>query len=248
MTIAYDGTAYHGWQRQVGQATVQERVESALSELTGAPVSVTASGRTDEGVHAAGQAVSFACATNIPCEKLPAALNARLPDDIRAVRCRQVPEGFCARKSAKRKTYAYRFYLSSQVLPHMDRYALRIETPPDIERLTEACAAVEGTHDFRNFYCLGSSAKTTVRTVYSCCFAAYPAYGITPPTYELTICGDGFLYKMVRLIAGALLSLSREEITLAEFGRAVRGEATSLRKVPAPSKGLTLCQVEYDGI
>lgn len=245
LTLSYDGTAYHGWQRQNGQVTVQEKVEDALCKLVGAPVSITASGRTDEGVHALGQTVSFACDTTIPCEKFAAALNTLLPPDIRAVACKNVPDGFCARKSAKRKTYVYRLYLSPHMLPHIDRYALRIDAPLDAQLCMRACKAVEGRHDFKQFYCMGSSAKTTERTVYACSFASFAAQGTMPPMYEITVCGEGFLYKMVRLIVGAILRLNGGKISWDDFVAALQGEDGSVPKVPAASKGLTLASVEY---
>ncbi len=245
LTLSYDGTAYSGWQRQKNARTVQQEVEEALYRLTGFDVSVTASGRTDEGVHALGQAVSFSCELPMPAANAVNALNGKLPHDIRAVNCREVAAGFCARRSAKRKTYAYRFYVSPAVVPQIDRYALRLGSPLDTELLTKAAKKIEGTHDFKEFYCLGSSAKTTVRTVYSCNLTEYAENGIMPLSYELRICGNGFLYKMVRLLTGALLRLNGGEISLAEFEAALNGEGT-LRKIPAPSKGLTLAGVEYD--
>ena len=244
LTLSYDGTDYHGWQRQKNQITVQEEVENAIAKLIGAPVSVTASGRTDEGVHALGQTANFECDTNIPADKFADALNTFLPQDIRALSCREVPLGFSARKSAKRKTYAYSFYLSSHVLPPLDRFALRVGAPLDEEAIAAACHKIEGTHDFAKFYCLGSSAKTTVRTVYSCKLIRADSLG-ADAAYRLEICGDGFLYKMVRLIAGALLRLSDGKITLGELESAVESKA-DLQKIPAPSKGLSLLRVEYE--
>ena len=246
LTISYDGTDYHGWQRQAGQASIQQKLEEALSELFKCEVTATASGRTDEGVHALGQAVSFSCDTTVPAEKIPAALNGLLPPDIRAVNCVETPDGFCARRSAKKKTYVYRCYISPTVHPHLDRYALRVDEL-DTLAMERACEAVVGTHDFDNFYCLGSSAKTTVRTVYSCNLRKFGGHGITPSTLELEICGNGFLYKMVRLIAGALIKVGKGEISPEDFAAAVERK-TTLRKIPAPSKGLTLVKVEYGDI
>ncbi len=245
LTVSYCGAAYSGWQTQKNAVTVQQTLEDALAKLTGREISVTASGRTDEGVHALGQVVSFSCDASVPAEKFAAALNTFLPPDIRAVNCREVPEGFCARRSAKRKTYVYRMYLSDRELPHVDGFALRLESPLDTELLQKACKLVEGTHDFVAFRCVGSSAVTTVRTVYSCSIARYPAAGIMPETYELTVCGNGFLYKTVRLVTGALLALNCGKITLADFASALGGNENAIRKVPAPSKGLTLLKVEY---
>lgn len=246
MYLSYDGSGFCGWQSQKNGFAVQECVENAIKKLAGESVQVTASGRTDEGVHALGQAVSFMCNTTIPAEKFADALNTLLPLSVRAYNCSEVSENFCARKSAKRKTYAYRWYLSPRVIPHADSYALRIEKPFDTFLMKKACALVEGTHDFKEFYCLGSSAKTTVRTVYECDFSEYAAEGIMPPFYEMRICGNGFLYKMVRLISGALGMLDSGKITLDDFAAALKGDSGRIRKVPAPGKGLTLVSVEYE--
>lgn len=245
LTLSYDGSAYHGWQRQKGVVTVQQTVEDCLAALSAAPVSVTASGRTDEGVHALGQAVSFACDTSVPVEKLCDALNARLPAAIRALSCREMPLSFCARRNAKRKTYVYRMYLSPVVLPHMEKYALRIATPLDVPLWQDACRAICGTHDFCAFYCEGSSAQTTVRTMYACDLIAYPAAGLNAPMYEFSVCGNGFLYKTVRLLVGALLRLNDGTISLQDFIAALNGDKSAVRKIPAPSKGLFLKSVEY---
>ncbi len=246
LTLSYDGTEYSGWQRQKNAVTVQQSAENALTELLGVPVSVTASGRTDEGVHALGQTVSFDCETSVPAEKFAEALNCKLPRDIRAIKCTQAADGFCARRSAKKKTYVYRFYISEKVIPHADRYALRVNAPLNGELLGRAAKLIEGTHDFKEFYCLGSSAKTTVRTVYKSEFISLPAQGLMPPAYEFRICGNGFLYKMVRLLAGALLALNDGKIAFEDFESAINGESGKVKKIPAPSKGLTLLSVEYE--
>lgn len=246
LTLSYDGSAYHGWQRQKGVVTVQQTVEDCLAALANAPVACTASGRTDEGVHALGQAVSFACETSVPTEKLCDALNARLPDDIRAVSCRETGENFCARRSAKKKTYVYRMYLSPVPLPHMEKYALRVDAPLDMPLWQEACRAVCGTHDFRAFCCAGSNAQTTVRTIYACDCIAYPAAGLNAPVYEFSVCGNGFLYKTVRLIVGALLRLNDGKISMRDFCAALDGDTTAVKKIPAPGKGLYLKSVEYE--
>ena len=246
LTLSYDGTDFHGWQRQKNLPTVQAAVEEALARLLGQAVTVTASGRTDEGVHALGQTVSFCCATPIPAAAFPVALNPLLPPSIRALACEEREEGFCARKTAKKKTYAYRFYLSEKDSPIFGRYALRVEAPLDISLLQEACGVLVGTHDFAQFYCAGSSAKTTVRTIYDCSFSTCKGKG-GPDTYEFRICGNGFLYKMVRLLVSALLRVAKGEITLADFAAAVHSPQASakIKKIPAPPHGLFLESVEY---
>lgn len=248
LTIGYDGSAYHGWQKQNDLPTVQAAVERALFSLLKQEVAVTASGRTDEGVHALGQTVSFACETSVPAARMAAALNTVLPPDIRAFSCREVEDGFCARKAAKRKTYVYRFYVSERDLPVFGRYALRLEKLLDLPLLQEACKAICGTHDFSRFYCAGSSAKTTVRTVYDCSLSFYKGQGIAPDAYEFSVCGNGFLYKMVRLLVGALLRLSDGSLSFDDFTKALTLPAETalpFKKIPAPPQGLFLKSVEY---
>lgn len=246
LTLGYDGTDYCGWQKQKNARSLQETVEDALYALTAQRVAVTASGRTDEGVHACAQAVSFSCDTSIPPQSFAAALNAYLPPSVRAVHCVEAAQGFCARKCAKKKTYVYRMYLSDTPLMHMERYALRLTKAPNESVWQKACRAIAGTHDFVCFRCAGSSAKTTVRTVYACEFTSYPAQGMTPPVYEFRICGNGFLYKMVRLLAGALLRLDEGKLSWDDFAAALDGQEDCVRKVPAPAKGLWLYDVTYD--
>ncbi|MDE7395671.1 MAG: tRNA pseudouridine(38-40) synthase TruA [Clostridiales bacterium] len=247
--IAYDGTDFHGWQKQKNVVTVQAAVEQALSALVKQEVAVTASGRTDEGVHALHQAVSFACETPVPAASFPSALNALLPPSVRALSCCEAEEGFCARKAAKRKTYVYRFYLSEQDSPVFGRYALRVGKPLDLPLLQKACEMIVGTHDFSGFYCMGSSAKTTVRTIYDCSFAFRKGQGIEPDGYEFRICGNGFLYKMVRLLVSALLRVENGTLSLSDFSAAVcspaEAKGKSVKKIPAPSHGLFLESVEY---
>lgn len=247
--IAYDGTDFHGWQKQKNVVTVQAAVEQALSMLVGQEVAVTASGRTDEGVHAISQAVSFSCETPVPAASVPAALNPLLPPSVRALSCQEKENGFCARKAAKRKTYVYRFYLSKQDSPVFGRYALRVSEPLDLSVLQKACEMIVGTHDFSRFYCAGSSAKTTVRTIYDCSFSFRKGQGIEPDGYEFRICGNGFLYKMVRLLVSALLRVEKGTLTPEDFSAALRSpseaRSESVKKIPAPPHGLFLESVEY---
>lgn len=243
LTVAYDGTEFHGWQKQPNLRTVQGVLEDALGKICAQSVAVTASGRTDEGVHAAGQTVSFDYDASVPVGNLPAALGSVLPPDLRALSAREVENGFNARKSAKRKRYVYRMYCGTEI-PQHSRYALHLPRPLDLPLLEKACAHIAGTHDFVRFYCAGSSAKTTVRTVYDCSLQRNAEQG-NDALYEFSICGNGFLYKMVRLLVGALLSLSDGKITLDEFVAALDGKA-GIRKIPAPPHGLTLQSVEYE--
>lgn len=241
ITLEYDGARYHGWQRQPNEPlTVQETVENAVSRITSAPVKVTASGRTDEGVHALGQVAHFDCANELPCERMKAALNHWLPEDVRVTACEAASDDFDARKSAKRKTYVYRFYVSDTESPLRRTRECYGGTALDVDAMNEGARLFVGTHDFAAFMSSGSSAKTSVRTIYDASVTRDGA------SVVFSVTGNGFLYNMVRIMAGALLAvgkggdLSRIKRALAEGDR---------RLVPdiAPSCALYLAKVEYGG-
>ena len=164
--IAYDGTNYAGWQRQKNAVSVQELLENAFFAAFKTRVAVTASGRTDAGVHALSQIVHFDAALTIPPEKFPEALNKFLPDDISVLRSGIAREGFDSNRTAKKKTYRYSLYVFPQRLPVKERYAVYLQSAPSAEKLKEAAKLCEGEHDFKAFCAANSSVKTTVRTVY----------------------------------------------------------------------------------
>ena len=241
LTLSYDGTAYCGWQRQKNGLSVQEVVEDAVYKLTGETVTVTGSGRTDAGVHAAAQVVSFSLDSTIPPERLYLALNAYLPDDVKATASEAADENFNARYSAKKKTYRYSFYYSDVVLPLKDRYATRTSSQGlDFIRMIAFADALVGVHDFSAFSGVGSSIKTSVRTIYSIDIREF-AEGFT-----IDVCGNGFLYNMVRIIAGAVYAAGTGEV---DEGDALTALSTGKRHKlfkTLPAKGLTLVGVEYE--
>ena len=240
MTIQYDGTAYCGWQRQKNGVSLQETIENAVEKLCGKKVCVTGSGRTDSGVHAKGQVAHFDFDGNIPPEKFYLALNTLLPDDVKILSSRQVDESFHSRFSAKRKTYVYRFYVSEVVLPLKDRYAVKISAMPDIKAMRRAAKAFCGEHDFAAFRGTGSEVKDTVRTIYGL-FVDETDGGL-----EISVTGNGFLYNMVRVMAGTLLAAGYGELTGTDVEKALSsGKRDKLFKT-MPAKGLTLESVEYD--
>ena len=168
LDICYDGTRYRGWQRLANNDnTIQAKLETALSRILDEPIEITGSGRTDAGVHAQGQVVHFDADTSIPVDKIPFAVNTHLPDDVSMLSCEIAPEGFNARFSAKRKTYRYNVYVANHRLPVLEQTHEHITCPLDIQKMRQACAIIEGTHDFKCFQASGSVVKNTVRTVYS---------------------------------------------------------------------------------
>ena len=240
LTVTYDGTNYCGWQVQPNKITVQEVIEKALLTLTGEKIKVIGSGRTDAGVHAEGQVAHFKREKeNIPPEKFALALNIILPDDVKIVTSERADDDFSARRSAKRKTYVYRTYVSTAILPLKDRYALQLEKQPDVSAMKECAKLIEGEHDFKAFCSSGTSVKTTVRTVYS--------IDIEERGNEIifSVTGNGFLYNMVRIIVGTLLAVGRGKIGKKEVEDMLATGKRALGGKTIPAKGLTLLSVEY---
>ncbi len=242
MRFRYDGTDYHGWQRQKNGVTVQQKIEEALSELTGEEISVTGCSRTDAGVHALDYVLHFDTDTGIPVEKLPYALNYRLKDDITAIAARQVAEDFHARFSAQGKQYVYHIWNGKQKNPFLMRYSWYVPYDLDVSAMQKAAPAFVGTHDFAGFMAAGGSQKTTVRTVRIC---EVVQHGEQPEWITVTVEADAFLYNMVRIMVGTLAEIG--------FGK-IRGEdlpqliAACDRKrcgLTAPPEGLFLKKVYY---
>ncbi len=245
LKIAYDGTAYAGWQRQKNALSVQEALESALYMALGIDVRMTASGRTDAGVHAAGQVCHFDSEEiTVPPNRMPDCLNRFLPSDVRVIDGWGADESFDSNRSAKRKTYCYSFYVAGREMPLKERYAVRLEDAPSIENLRAAAKLFEGERDFKAFCASGSSVKTTVRTVYE--VNVEESESFSTRDIKIYVAGNGFLYNMVRTLAGTLLDIASgrrsEESLLRAFET---GERTLLGKT-MPAKGLTLMNVEYE--
>ena len=244
LKIAYDGTVYAGWQRQKNALSVQECLENAVQTALGVSVHITGSGRTDAGVHAAGQVCHFDLENvSVPPEKMPDCLNRFLPADIRAVEGWCAGEDFDSNRSAKRKTYCYSLYVSEREMPLKERFAVRIDNAPTLEKLQAAARLLEGEHDYKAFCASGSAVKTTVRTVYEVRVEERQSLGSRD--IKLYVTGNGFLYNMVRTMAGELLDLAAGKRTAESLQKAYEtGERTLLGKT-MPAKGLTLMQVEY---
>lgn len=240
LTLSYDGTLFCGWQRQKNGVSVQQTVEDAVYNLTGERVVVTASGRTDAGVHAMGQVAHFDTNSTIPPEKFYKALNTFLPDNVKALSSEEVSDKFNANKNAKRKTYEYSLYFADAELPLKERYATRVYGDIDIEKMRSAAKLIEGEHDFKAFSATGSSVKTTVRTVYAVTIEK------SGENLKIRVTGNGFLYNMVRIIAGALLKVGKGELTESDIIKAFNTGERSLLGETLPAKGLCLIKVEYE--
>lgn len=244
LKIAYDGTRYAGWQRQKNALSVQEVLENAIFTALNANVNVTASGRTDAGVHAVGQVCHFDLESSVPPEKMPDCLNKFLPSDVRAVEGLYAGEDFDSNRSAKRKTYCYNLYVSEREMPLKERFSTRVENLPDIVQLQKTAKLFEGEHDFKAFCASGSSVKTTVRTVYEVRVEESESYGSRD--IKIYVTGNGFLYNMVRTMVGELIDLASGRRTEESLQEAYNTGQRELLGKTMPAKGLTLLKVEYE--
>lgn len=244
LKIAYDGTDFAGWQIQKNARSVQETLENALHSALGISVRITGSGRTDAGVHAAGQICHFDSEKiTVPPEKLPDCLNRYLPADVRAIEGWGGAEHFDSNRSAKRKTYCYSLYVSPREMPLKERFSVRIENAPDLEKLQKIAKLFEGEKDFKAFCASGSSVKTTVRTVYEVRVEENESFGYRE--IKIYVTGNGFLYNMVRTMVGELLDLALGKRTEESLLKAYRTGERNLLGKTMPAKGLCLAQVEY---
>lgn len=239
LTIQYDGTHYHGWQTQKNAETVQETVENAVMRITGAKSAVVGCGRTDAGVHAVHFAANFKTETKIPCEKLPLALNAYLPPDIICICAEEVPNDFNARYSAKRKRYTY--FIQNTKFPDAFKinYSWHFPYRLDADAMKRAAEAFLGEHDFVGFAASGFTVKTTVRTIYSLDVEE------TDGGVKIDVCGNGFLYNMVRIIAGTLAFVGCGKINAEDMADIIASRDRRRAGITAPPQGLFLSEVYY---
>lgn len=243
LLLGYDGSGFSGFQRQnKGERTVQGVLEAAAEQVFHVPTRVFASGRTDAGVHALGQVCHLDGESSIPPEKLFSCLNVFLPPDVRVYKSIGAPEGFDCTRGAKRKTYVYRIYTAPASIPLLERYAVLERGVPCLDRMRYGADMVVGEHDFKAFCASGSSAKTTVRTVYGVEIKVRTENLYT--MYEISVTGNGFLYNMVRILAGEIFAvgMGKDPSFLARaLGTGERG----LLAKTMPAKGLTLLAVDY---
>lgn len=240
VTMAFRGTDYHGFQVQENALGVCTVFQDALERVLGSRVDVKGCSRTDSGVHALRYCVSFKADTAIPMRKLPLALNAHLPEDIRVQSACEVPEDFHARYSAEAKQYVYRLHNSQVSSPFSDGLCWRVGAPLQIESMQQAAAAVVGTHDFASFMSGGSKIVDTVRTVYD--------FSVRRCGEDIlfTICADGYLYNMVRILVGTLVEVGAGRIEAQAMPGIIAAAKRSAAGPKAPAQGLYLDRVFYD--
>lgn len=238
--LQYKGSAYHGWQRQENALTVQEVMENAILKVCDSDMPLYGCGRTDTGVHALRYVCNFNSQTKIPDEKISYALNCVLPDDIRVLAAKTVPEDFHSRYSITKKSYKYKILNT----PHGDvfqkdlawhyRYAL------DVDKMKRACVHFLGEHDFSAFCATGAQTKDFVRTIYSLDITKNDSL------IEIDVCGNGFLYNMVRIIAGTLAYVGDGRIDECDVADIIASCDRTRAGITAPAHGLYMAEALYD--
>ncbi len=239
LTIAYDGTDYHGWQSQPGLRTIQQTLETAIASLTTQPASVTASGRTDAGVHALGQVVHFLTPSRHPLEVFTRALNALLPPDVRVLAAEEMPQAFHATLDARSKRYRYVVDNGQVADPFRVRYAWRVGRTLDAERMRSGGRMLLGRHDFHSFETEWPNRSSSVRTILDLAVAR------DGPLVTIEVEADGFLYNMVRSIAGTLVLVGLGRRDPEWVGQALSACDRAAAGPNAPAQGLFLLRVHY---
>lgn len=240
LRLRYDGSRYHGWQVQKNEISVAQTLNEALEKVCGHPVKTVGCGRTDAGVHALSYCANFRTDSRIPAERLPLAVNSRLPADIAVERAMDAPEGFNAIGSCIKKEYIYKILNSTIRDPFLEKRVCFYPQRLDMELMRRAAAAFEGTHDFRAVRSLGTPTKTTVRTVHHC-RAEKQGDIIT-----VSVCADGFLYNMCRAIVGTLIYASYGKLLPEDIPALLEKGDRRLTGPTMPPQGLYLNRVWYD--
>jgi tRNA pseudouridine38-40 synthase len=238
LILAFEGTAYCGWQIQNNQPTLQGLISEAIASITGEPVNLTGSGRTDAGTHARGLVANFHTTSSISPAQFVRALNGMLPRDIRVLSARQVSSGFHARRDARSKVYRYQMYLGPILPPHLMREFFHFPYPIDLTKMQHAVHHFPGEHDFASF-AKANTAPNTIRKIFSCDLSKKGR------RLFLTVEGNGFLHHMVRNMAGTLLEVGRGTISPDEFLDLFVKRDRKLAGFTAPAHGLILLKVKY---
>ena len=241
LKLTYDGSAYHGWQVQKTDVSVAETVEKALTKVCGHPVRVVGCGRTDAGVHALRYCANFRTDCAIPVDRIPLAVNTRLPDDISVLDAVEAPEDFNAIGSCLQKEYVYRILNSRIRDPFLHKRVCFYPQRLDFDRMERAGRAFEGTHDFAAVRSVGTETKTTVRTVHWCRTER------DGDLWSVYVCADGFLYNMVRAIVGTMVYASYGKLEPEEIPHLLETRDRRLTGPTMPPQGLYMNRVWYDG-
>ncbi|UOW68016.1 tRNA pseudouridine(38-40) synthase TruA [Paraclostridium bifermentans] len=238
LTIQYNGKRFCGWQKQNDSLGIQGNIEQSIKDITNESVKITGSGRTDAGVHALGQVANFNTECNIPIEKIPNALNSKLPKDIVIINAEEVNLDFHSRYSAKGKRYRYIIYNNRYRSPIYSDISYFVKYDLDFEKMKKEAESLKGTHDFKGFMSSGSSVKDTVRTIYDIDISK------CEDLIVIEIEGNGFLYNMVRIIVGTLVDIGRGKIGNS-MSSIIESKLRSMAGHTAPAHGLFLKKVDY---
>lgn len=239
LTIEYDGREYNGWQKQPNKLNIQGEIERAIQTVTGKEVELIGSGRTDAGVHAFAQVANFQIDSEFPIEKMAIAINSQLKKSIRIQKAEEVAENFHSRYNCHKKTYAYIIDNSNQGSAIYRNLTFHVSQPLDVEAMQKAANYLVGEHDFSSFKSSGTSSKSSSRTI----FAAQVIKEQERVVISLT--GSGFLYNMVRIIAGTLVEIGMGEKAPEEMQIILEAKNRQMAGKTLPPHGLYLMQVEY---
>jgi tRNA pseudouridine38-40 synthase len=240
LTLEYDGTRYHGWQRQKNALSIQEVIETALGRLTGEAIRLIGSGRTDAGVHALGQVANFATRSTVPRRAFLHGLNSLLPMDIAVLEAEEVPLTFHARYAALAKTYEYRILNRPVRSPLHHLHAWWLAGPLDVAAMQQAIAILPGEHDFVAFRAAGSRPGQTLRRVREAAWHSQPEGWL-----HLTITANGFLRGMVRSLVGTMVEIGKGKYPPGYLSEVLEKRDRRLAGPTAPPQGLYLVRVEY---
>jgi len=239
LIVAYDGTNYHGWQVQPGVVTIESELNRCLSALLQEEIQVIGASRTDSGVHALGNVAVFDTTARMPAEKISYALNQRLPEDIRIQKSEEVAADWHPRHCDSRKTYEYHIYRGEFPMPIKRLYSLHTYQKLDVAKMQEAASYLEGEHDFKSFCQTGAQVESTVRTIYKVEVVENGAELI------IRVCGNGFLYNMVRIIVGTLLEVGQGKKKPEDMKQIIEAKDRAAAGPTAPAHGLLLYQYEF---
>lgn len=254
LRIAYDGTNYHGWQSQKNGVTVEQRLLEALVALLGTEIELIGASRTDAGVHAMGNVAVFDTDSHIPPEKFAVALNHYLPEDIRILHSQEVKSDFHPRHCDSIKTYEYTILAAQIEIPVFGRYSYHVYRSLDVEKMRMSAKMLKGTHDFSAFCSAGSQVKDKVRTIYNINIKEVPfsdRWGenlsgiLEGGEVRIRVSGNGFLYNMVRIIAGTLIEVGQGSRAADSIREALESGDRSLAGPTAPAQGLMLLGIKY---
>ncbi len=240
LIVAYDGTNYCGWQIQPNGITIEEVLNKAICKLTSEQIAIIGASRTDSGVHSLGNVAVFDTESRIPAERFAYALNQKLPDDVVIVSSEEVPGNWHPRYQNSRKVYEYHICNSKVPIPTRRLYQSFVSYKLDVDRMRTGAAYLLGEHDFAGFCCIRTNAKSTVRTIYQ--------LDVKQNGDEVVIHveGNGFLYNMVRIIAGVLIRVGRGYYEPEKVKELLDGKERTKEAITAPPQGLFLVEIKYE--